>query len=105
MRKAGYTGKIYYVIDTEDEQAEAYKKNFIDDNSFNEWCELYEKANQEFYKRFSAMKEEVSKEFGINPKYLNNTDNCALGFMKFLGHSVPEDAHVLDGSIDSGGCE
>lgn len=28
LRKAGYTGKIYYVIDTEDEQAEAYKKNF-----------------------------------------------------------------------------
>lgn len=87
------------------EAIEAYKKNFIDDNSFNEWCELYEKANQEFYKRFSAMKEAVSKEFGINPKYLNNTDNCALGFMKFLGHSVPEDAHVLDGSIDSGGWE
>lgn len=32
LRKAWYTGKIYYVIDTEDEQAEAYKKNFGEEN-------------------------------------------------------------------------
>lgn len=30
LRKQGYRGKIYYVIDDEDEQAEQYKKNFGD---------------------------------------------------------------------------
>ena len=28
IKKAGYTGKIYFIIDDEDEQAEEYKKNF-----------------------------------------------------------------------------
>lgn len=28
IKKAGYTGKIYFIIDDEDDQAEEYKKNF-----------------------------------------------------------------------------
>lgn len=32
LRKCGYTGRIYYVIDTEDEQAEKYINNFGKEN-------------------------------------------------------------------------
>lgn len=32
LRKCGYTGKIYYVIDTDDEQQEKYKQNFGEEN-------------------------------------------------------------------------
>ena len=32
LRKCGYTGKIYYVIDTDDKQAERYKQNFGAEN-------------------------------------------------------------------------
>lgn len=32
LKDCGYTGKIYFVIDDEDEQAELYKKNFGEEN-------------------------------------------------------------------------
>ena len=83
------------------EAIESYKKNFIDDTSFNDWCELFERANREFYKRFTVLHEEVSREFGINKKYLNNTTGRALAHMKFLGHEIPKDAYILDEQNDS----
>ena len=69
---------------------EAYKSNYIEDTSFNDWCALYEKANQEFRNLYETMRSDVSKKYGINPKYLG------VFCKSWLQNFVPEDAYNIN---------
>jgi hypothetical protein len=74
---------------------EAYKNNYIEDTSFNDWCALYEKANREFRHLYETMRSDISKKYGINPKYLGVF--CKSWPQNF----VPEDAHDINWKRDS----
>ena len=74
---------------------EAYKNDYIKDTSFNDWCELYEKANQELRSLYETIRSDTSKKFGINPKYLG------VFCKSWPQNYVPEDAYDINWKDDS----
>ena len=69
---------------------DAYKNNYVKDTSFNDWCELYEKAYHKMRKRYAEEREKISKELGINQKYVG------VFCKQWPQNYVPEDAYDLD---------
>jgi len=89
------TGEVYSSDDNTRVKAcldliDAYKNNYVEDTSFNDWCELYEKAYHKMRKRYAEEREKISKELGINQKYVG------VFCKQWPQNYVPEDAYDLD---------
>lgn len=89
------TGEVYsYDVNTRVKACldliDAYKNKYVEDTSFNDWCELYEKAYHEMRKRYAEERERISKELGINQKYVG------VFCKRWPQNYVPEDAYDLD---------
>ena len=69
---------------------DAYKNDYVEDTSFNDWCEVYEKAYHEMRKRYAEEREKISKELGINQKYVG------IFCKRWPQNHVPEDAYDLN---------
>lgn len=94
------TGEVYSGVDNTRVKAcldaiDTYKNDYIKDTSFNDWCELYEKANQEIRSLYETIRSDTSKKFGINPKYLG------VFCKSWPQNYVPEDAYDINWKDDS----
>ena len=75
------------------EAIKKYKTDFVEDTSYVDWCNLYKKANEEYYNKIQELCLEISKKYGINSKYIRNSKG--FGFTaEFKGNTVPEDAYI-----------
>ena len=75
------------------EAIKKYKTDFIDDTSYVDWCNIYKKANAEYYNKIQELCLEISKKYGINSKYVRNSSGFSFT-AEFKGDTVPEDAYI-----------
>lgn len=72
---------------------EIYKKDYLEDTSYNDWCETYKKANQEFYDEYVNLLDTISKKYNINKDYLKYIPGWDC-WKIYTGDKVPDNAYI-----------
>lgn len=113
IKKAGYTGKIYFIIDDEDEQTEEYKKNFgadrviiFDKQAAYDRADTMDNFNDHraiIYARNECWR--IAEELGLKYKPSHDFDRVFEDMIQFLEVSGADTVAFCQGGDFVGGVD